>query len=175
MPAYCGRIFIHRLSVRLRRAAGIDSQKTVASPAWMNVDVEMWDFLKCGRPDRVPQAQTLVRKRQRDSSCYTTDGCHERGAGGLIQFADVCQMGSRNDECVPRMELASVDKGHCYVVFVHHTRGTIASRNITENASCGHGSRPLPWFEAALNPYSLALNIVAAKVSSANVVLLKRP
>ena len=175
MPAYCSRARVQRCAIGMCGRAGIHPQEIVSRSARMDVNMEMRNLLKRSRSDRVPQAQALVRKRQHDSSCYTTDGCHERGAGGLIQFADVCQMGSRNDECVPRMELASVDKGHCYVVFVHHTRGTIASRNITENASCGHGSRPLPWFEAALNPYSLALNIVAAKVSSANVVLLKRP
>ena len=94
----------------------IDPKQSVAKTAWMDVDVEMRDFLIRARAGGMPDAQPVVRKNGVDC---TSDLGHRRhhGAGDVfVGDANVYDVTPGNDENVSRMELPLIEKGDGLVV-----------------------------------------------------------
>ena len=54
MLAYAGGIGVAGFFVRVRRVIRVDTQKSIAGPAWVYMDMQVRHFLEGGRPDGVP-------------------------------------------------------------------------------------------------------------------------
>lgn len=76
----------------------------------MDVNVKMRHLLKGRRADGMPKAQAIVGKHLRHRTRDTSHAGHHRGAGSLIQFPHVVEMGPRNHQHMTRMELPQIDK-----------------------------------------------------------------
>jgi len=76
----------------------------------MDMDVQMRDLLKGGRPNGMPKADAFIGERCRHCSCNANHCCHQRRARGLLQLSHVLDVKARNHEYMPGVELPKIDE-----------------------------------------------------------------
>ncbi len=108
--------------------------------------MKMGYLLECRWPDRMPKAHSFVWKSSINGASQVTEGCHKRGAGCLVQIADITYVLSRYHQRVPGMKLSNIDECHCQLVRIHNTRETRSMCDFAEYAIAFHG-RPLRSFK----------------------------
>jgi len=99
------RIRIQGRTLRVGWRLRVNAQNIVAYEAWMDVYVQVWNFLERCLADRVPETQALIRKSTTDCTSYPRHHGHECGARSVVKLAHVMEMLSRNDKRVAWVEL----------------------------------------------------------------------
>lgn len=123
--------------------ARIDSQDVIVSKTGMNVNMKMRHLLKRCLADGVPKTHALVRKYCADRSGDPRHGRHEGCPGRIIQFADVSEVPTRNDQRMAGMELSKIDECNGQLVLMHDARRNPARGDVAEDAAivaCAHWS-----------------------------------
>ena len=75
---------------------GVNAQHAIVAQPRMHMDVEVRHLLKRCFTDRMPKADTVVRKSCANRPGNPGYGRHQRRTSHLIQFPDVSQMLSRD-------------------------------------------------------------------------------
>jgi hypothetical protein len=97
------------------RFFGIDLEHRVIFPSWVDVEMEVGDFLVRARSIALPEADTIRLKGLVDRSRYTRDGLHIPTRKVVGELEDVLDMRLGNDQRVSRVCLPNVDESE-YVV-----------------------------------------------------------
>ena len=99
------RIRIQGRTLRVGWRLRVNAQNIVAYEAWMDVYVQVWNFLERCLANRVPETQALIWKRTTNCPGDTRHHGHECGAGSVVKVAHIMEMPSRHDKGVARVEL----------------------------------------------------------------------
>jgi hypothetical protein len=73
----------------------VNTQDVIAFEAWLDVDVQVWNFLKCCLANRVPETQALIGKSATNRTRDARHHGHQCGARRIIKFAHIMEMLSR--------------------------------------------------------------------------------
>jgi hypothetical protein len=83
----------------------VNAQNVVAHEAWMDVYVQVWNFLERGLANRVPETQALIGKGTTHRASDARHHGHECSAGSIVKLSHIMEMLSRNDKRVAWVEL----------------------------------------------------------------------
>jgi hypothetical protein len=83
----------------------VNTQNVIAYETWMDVDVQVRNFLERCLANRVPETQALIGKGTTNCTRDARHHGHERGASSVVKLANIMEMLSRNDQRVTRVEL----------------------------------------------------------------------
>src|SRR2546423_7070287 len=109
----------------------------------MNGKMKMRHLLNRCLADGVPKTHALVRKYCADRAGDPRHCRHEGSPGRIIQFADVLEVTTRNDERVAGMELSKINECNGQLVLMHDARRNPARSDVAEDAAivaCAHKS-----------------------------------
>jgi len=103
--------------------------------------MKMRHLLKRCLTDGVPQTHALVRKYCADRAGHPRHCRDEGSPGRIIQFADVLEVTTRNDQRMAGMELSKINEGNGQFVLMHDARRNPARGDVAEDAAivaCTH-------------------------------------
>jgi hypothetical protein len=112
----------------------VDAQQIVTDSPWVNVKVQVWDFLIRAGSCRVPDRQPI---RGNDRVYGARDSGHGYQNGGREAFvhkANVRDMLSRYDENVAGLELPEIEKSHGVIVGSNDGRRRATGDDVAEGA-----------------------------------------
>ena len=128
-------ILIPLFFLRCRWWARINSQDVIVSKTGMNVNMKMRHLLKRCLADGVPKTHALVWKYCAYRAGDPRHRRHEGSPGRIIQFADVLEVTTRNDQRMAGMELSKINECNGQLVLMHDARRNPARGDVAEDAA----------------------------------------